>query len=130
MRWSASSQLGGPVADPQLQFPIERVGVALGRLQTLDEILVVESQPERGSRCQMESPRRRTVAAVKSAARNAIIRCASSPSLARRTAVRRPVGQKEREERFRTCREQRRPAEHHAADDETQEARSSAGQAQ
>ena len=36
-------QFGGPVTDPKLQFPIQRVGIVLGLLQTLDEILVRET---------------------------------------------------------------------------------------
>ena len=49
-------EFGGTVANPQLQLSIERVGVAFGSLQTVDEIDVVNSQPERGVNRQMESP--------------------------------------------------------------------------
>ena len=47
-------QLGRAIPDPQLEVPVQRLRVVLGGLETLDQILVVESQPERGFNRKME----------------------------------------------------------------------------
>ena len=58
LRSIRGGQLGGTIANPELQIAIQCVSVAFGRLQAVNQILVVESQHERGFDGPVESPRR------------------------------------------------------------------------
>ena len=111
-------QLGGTIANPELQIAIQCVGAAFGRLQAVDQIVVVESQHERGFDGPVESPRRdrgrdREDCAEESHDQMITVAFKGQPEDGEE-----PGREQEHEERLGPGRQQGSPSEHHAADGE------------
>ena len=114
-------EFGGTVTNPQLQLSIQRFRVVFGSLQTVDEIVVVKSQLERGVNRQMESPACQDSRDSKHRTQQSHHQMAFISHTSQAKGGENTRRDQEREERLRPRRQSRRTTEHDSAHCEYQE---------
>jgi hypothetical protein len=111
-------ELGGPIVDAELQVSIQGLGVVLRRLETLDELLIVEPQLERGFDHSMESPGRRHRCSGEQTRKESHHQVDFTAEGGQTHGGEQAGRKKEREKRFRPGCQERATAQHDPAHDE------------